>query len=171
PDHRALVPTEEAEGVWVEGAPSSLIKEPEIFLEVAPERVPGYWYGRSGASPKPTQSPPPGEKAFYFFHAGASPTFPHTLPRALALEYRPFSTHPFLKRFPFPAALLDYLSGYNNLVEIGHEPFDIILVGTSAGDSALALCRLLSEKACSADFPAPTGNLLLLSPWVDVSHN
>ncbi|KAG2345596.1 alpha/beta-hydrolase [Suillus weaverae] len=197
PDHRALAPTEEAEGVWVEGAPSKLIKDELKILasvsEVAPERIPGYWYGRSEAPPKPTQPPQPGEKVFYFFHAGG---FTHvsahpqdfsasitrslvdldkSVPRAFALEYRLSSTHPFPKRFPFPAALLDCLSGYNYLVEeIGYAPSDIILVGASAGGNlALALCRYLVEhkSLLNAEFPAPPGNLLLLSPWVDVGNS
>ncbi|KAG2043627.1 hypothetical protein BDR03DRAFT_429373 [Suillus americanus] len=74
PDHRALVPTEEAESVWIEGAPSMLIEyELKILAsvsEVAPERIPGYQYSRSGAPLKPNQSPTKN----YFFHVGG---FPH----------------------------------------------------------------------------------------------
>ena len=159
---------------------------------VTPERIPGYWYGRSGTSPKPTQPPQSGEKVFYFFHGGAyitlsahpqDPTavltrslveLDQSAPRAFSLEYRLSSKHPLPEQFPFPAALLDAISGYHYLVEgIGYEPSDIILAGDSAGGNlALALCRYLVEHK-GMGFPAPPGNLLLLSPLADLggSHN
>ncbi|KAG2150507.1 Alpha/Beta hydrolase protein [Suillus clintonianus] len=196
PDHRALAPTKEAEGVWVDGVPSELILDELKLLasisEVAPERIPGYWYGRSGTPPKPTHAPQLGEKVFFFFHAGgfthvsAHPDYSasimqslveldRSVPRAFALEYRLSSTHPSPEHFPFPAALLDCLSGYYYLVkEIGYEPSDIILVGASAGGNlALALCRYLVEhkNLPRTEFPAPPGNLLLLSPWADIGNS
>ncbi|OJA14431.1 hypothetical protein AZE42_06421 [Rhizopogon vesiculosus] len=197
PDHRAIAPTKEAIGVWVEGAPSELIMDDLKILasisKVAPTRIPGYWYGRSGTPPEPTQSPQPGEKVFYYFHGGgytglsAHPQeitanitrnllkLDQSAPRAFALEYRLSSTHPFPERFPFPAALLDALSGYLYLVEeVGYEPSDIILVGDSAGGNlALALCRYLLEHTGLAGIkiPAPPGGLILLSPWVDLSDS
>jgi len=197
PDHRAIAPTKEDVGVWVEEAPSELIRdELKIWAsisEVAPARIPGYWHGRSGIPPKPTQPPQPGEKVFYFFHGGgytqlsAHPQdlialIPRSLveldgsvPRAFALEYRISSSLPFPERFPFPAALLDALSGYCYLVEeIRYEPSDIILAGDSAGGNlALALCRYLVEHRglAGAKFPAPPGNLLLFSPWVDLGDS
>ena len=197
PDHRAIAPTKEDVGVWVEEAPSEFIRDELKILasisEVAPARIPGYWHGRSGIPPKPTQSPQPGEKVFYFFHGGGytqlsahpqdiTALIPRSLvelddsvPRAFALEYRLSSSLPFPERFPFPAALLDALSGYCYLVdEIGYEPSDIILAGDSAGGNlALALCRYLVEHKglAGTKFPAPPGNLLLLSPWVDLSDS
>ena len=191
------MPSKEAEGVWVEGAPSELIKdELKIWASVsgvAPARIPGYWYGRSGSPLKPNQSPKPGEKVFFYLHGGgytqlsAHPKAPpagivrglvalsRSAPRAFALEFRLSSTHPLPDRFPFPTALLDALSGYYYLVgEIGYEPSDIILAGDSAGGNlALALCRYLVEHVGlqAVNFPAPPGNLLLLSPWVDLSDS
>ncbi|OJA14375.1 hypothetical protein AZE42_12088 [Rhizopogon vesiculosus] len=197
PDYNAVAPTKEATGVWVEGAPSELIMD-ELKLwasisKVAPARIPGYWYGRSGTTPKPTQSPQPGEKVFYCFHGGgytqlsAHPKAPsadivrsllkldQSAPRAFALEYRLSSTYPLPKRYPFPTALLDAVSGYYYLVEeIGYKPSDIILTGDSAGGNlALALCRYLVEHKGlpGIKIPAPPGGLLLLSPWVDLSNS
>ncbi|KAG1737664.1 Alpha/Beta hydrolase protein [Suillus lakei] len=178
PDYRALAPTEEAEGVWVKGVPSKLIKDELKILasvsEVAPERIPGYWYGRPGTPPKPTHSPQPGEKVFYFFHAGG---FTHV--SAHPQDFSASITRSLVdldkSRFPFPAALLDCLSGYYYLVdEIGYEPSNIILVGASAGGNlALALCRYLVEHKSlpRTEFPAPPDNLLLLSPWVDIGNS
>ncbi|KAJ8587175.1 alpha/beta-hydrolase [Rhizopogon salebrosus TDB-379] len=197
PDYRAISPTKEAEGVWVEGAPSELIQDDlKIWASisgVAPERIPGYWYARSGTSHKPAQSPQPGEKVFYFLHGGAytqltahpqAPTstiirglveLDESAPHAFVVEYRLSSAHPLPERFPFPTALLDSISGYCYLVEeIGYEPSDIILVGDSAGGNlALALCRYLVEHRGlpGAKLPASPGSLLLLSPWVDASDS
>jgi acetyl esterase/lipase len=197
PDYRAISPTKEAEGIWVEEAPSELIKDElknwASISGVAPKRLPGYWYARSGTSHKPAQSPQPGEKVFYFLHGGGytqlsahpqSPTaslirslleLDRSAPRAFALEYRLSSGRPLPQRFPFPAALLDSLSGYYYLVEeIGYESSDIILVGDSAGGNlVLALCRYLVEHKGlpGTKIPAPPGGMLLISPWVDLSDS
>jgi len=88
--------------------------------------------------------------------------------RTFTIEYRLSSTKPYKEENPFPAALLDALTGYNYLVNTLHiPPSDIIVEGDSAGGNlALALIRYLVEH------PVPTlpppGLLLLLSPWVDL---
>ena len=74
---------------------------------------------------------------------------------------------------PFPAALLDAVSGYNYLVNtVGFDPADIILEGDSAGGNlALALVRYLIVNQGRKDisFPLPPSGLILNSPWCDLS--
>ncbi|KIJ67928.1 hypothetical protein HYDPIDRAFT_83502 [Hydnomerulius pinastri MD-312] len=196
PDSRAISPAVDAEGVWIEGTPHLVTGELKTWAfvsEVAPERIPGYWYGKKGASFKPTTSIQPGEKVFYCFHGGgyvqlsAHPKdftsniiralieLDDSAPHALALEYRLSATYPLPDRNPFPAALLDALAGYNYLVNVmGYSPSNIILTGDSAGGNlALALTRYLVENRNSTDasLPAPPGHLLLLSPWTDLSNS
>ena len=97
------------------------------------------------------------------------------VPRALAVEYRLSSTHPLPDRYPFPAALLDALAGYNYLVNVvGYDPSNVIMVGDSAGANiALALTRYLVEYKGTTDvpLPSPPSDLLLISPWVDASDS
>ncbi|KAF8844668.1 alpha beta-hydrolase [Paxillus ammoniavirescens] len=194
PDYHAILPAIDAEGVWIEATPHLVTAELKTWAfvsKVEPERIPGYWYGRKGTSPKPATPVRPGQRVIYFFHGGgyiqmsAHPKamtsnivralieLDDSAPHALALEYRLSSTSPLPDRNPFPAALLDALAGYNYLVNVmGYSPSDIVLTGDSAGGNlALALARYLMENKGSNDasLPAPPGHLLLLSPWADLS--
>ncbi|KAI6047958.1 Alpha/Beta hydrolase protein [Pisolithus marmoratus] len=181
PNHRAIAPAKDAEGVWIDGVPhliTSELKTWSTLSNVEPISIPGYWFGKKGTSHVPTSPVQPGERVFIFFHGGgytvgcahpatdALANIPRALielsshvPRCLAVEYRLSSTHPLPDRHPFPAALLDALAGYSYLVNvIGYSPRDIIAVGNSAGGNlALAL--------------VPPGGLLLLSPWTDLSDS
>ncbi|KAI6096885.1 Alpha/Beta hydrolase protein [Pisolithus thermaeus] len=196
PDHRAVTPAKDAEGVWIDGVPYLITAELKIWStlsDVEPIRIPGYWFGRKGISCMPSSPVQSGEKVFIFFHGGgytvecAHPVGglanivralielnSHT-PRALAVEYRLSSTHPLPDRHPFPTALLDALAGYNYLVKVvGYNPRDIVVAGDSAGGNlALALVRYLIENgsATEVSLPGPPGSLLLLSPWTDLSDS
>jgi acetyl esterase/lipase len=206
PTHRAIAPGKWIKGVWVEPAPSDLIVDNlKLWAEqsrVAPVRIPGYW----NRDPSSTWGDPiviphalPGEKVIYALHGGAfvffsahssSPTYnivsallsslrTSGVKRAFSLEYRLSTTEPYEKSGAFPAALLDALSGYVHLLDLGFKPEDVLVVGDSAGGNiALALTRYLvehrqhaSNSADKISVPAPPGNLLLLSPWADPSNS
>ena len=87
--------------------------------------------------------------------------------RIFALEYRISSAAPFTVTNPFPAALLDAISGYRYLVhEIGFDPRRILLSGDSAGGGlAFNLARYLAIARLPS-LPDPAG-ALLLSPTMD----
>lgn len=87
--------------------------------------------------------------------------------RAFGVDYRLSSAAPFLQSNPFPAALIDALSGYFYLVKgLGFEPKNIIVEGISAGGHlAISLVRYLNH----ASIPGlcRPGGLLLISPTGD----
>jgi acetyl esterase/lipase len=87
--------------------------------------------------------------------------------RAFCLEYRLSSAAPFPPSNPFPAPLLDALSGYYYLVNtLGFSPRDIIVGGDSAGGHlAVVLVRYL-ETANISSLSGPRA-LLLVSPAMD----
>jgi acetyl esterase/lipase len=133
---------------------------------VTPTRVPGYWSHKKGSSIVVGAGPKAGEKVLYHLHGGAyirlsahpkDPTanivvgiLKHvpSIRRAFAIEYRLSSSEPFEVAHPFPSALLD-----------------------AGGNLALALTLYLVENQGSKEVeaPAPPGQLVLLSPWVDLS--
>jgi len=89
--------------------------------------------------------------------------------RLFSLEYRLSSSAPFPVSNPFPAALIDAVTGYNYLItELGFEPSDIIIVADSAGGH-LALCflRYLVETSV---FSMP-GAFIGVSPLCDISSS
>ncbi|KAI6047957.1 hypothetical protein EDC04DRAFT_2886749 [Pisolithus marmoratus] len=179
PNHHAITPAKDAEGVWIDGVPhliTSELKTWSTLSNVESISIPGYWFGKKGTSHVPTSPVQPGENVFIFFHGGgytvgcAHPAtdvlanIPRVLielssdvPRGLSVEYRLSSTYPLPDRHPFPAALLDALAGYNYL----------------AGTLALALVRYLTENGSTTEvsLPGPPGGLLLLSPWTDLSDS
>ena len=198
PDYRAIEPSEEAQGVWIDGTPHLITAELKIWSatsKVESTRIPGYWFSKKGIDPGPKMPAKPGEKVFLYFHGGGyvllsahpkalTSNIPRslleltdTVPRALAVEYRLSSTHPLPDRYPFPTALLDALAGYNYLVNVvGYDPRNVIMVGDSAGGNlVLALARYLVENKGTTDvlLPSPPSALLLLSPWADAggSHD
>ncbi|KAL4063638.1 Alpha/Beta hydrolase protein [Scleroderma yunnanense] len=196
PDHHAIVPSKEAQGVWIDGTPQLITADLKLWTtlsKVEPTRIPGYWYGKKGIVPEPKAPVQPGDKVFLFFHGGGyivlsahpkslTSSIPRVLvelndsvPRALAVEYRLSSIHPLPDRHPFPTALLDALAGYNYLVNvIGYNPSNVIMVGDSAGGNlALALVRYLVENkdTTNVSLPSPPGGLLLLSPWADMGDS
>jgi acetyl esterase/lipase len=77
----------------------------------------------------------------------------------LALDYRlpPVAT--------LPAPTEDALATYRHLLEEGHAPERIVVVGDSAGGH---LALTLALHAAEAGLPAPAA-LILLSPWTDLT--
>ncbi|KAF5370846.1 hypothetical protein D9758_002007 [Tetrapyrgos nigripes] len=196
PNHHAITPALDAEGVWIEPVPELITGELEIWAEVAnvaPLRIPGYWLNKKGEKIEPGASPMPAEKVVYALHGGAycrlsaHPSDPtaaiargllkhvDTVHRVFSVEYRLSSGKPYAVANPFPTALIDALAGYNYLVNVvGFSPSDIIIEGDSAGGNlALALTRYLVEyqNSKSAKLPAPPAALILLSPWADIGES
>jgi acetyl esterase/lipase len=181
--------------VWLNPTPDLMNDKLRTWAaeaNVAPMRIPGYWFDEEGANTPIGASPRPSEKVIYSLHGGgyifcsASPDGIHaTLVRSLlkhckdvqrvfAVEYRLSRAAPEdTPANAFPAALLDALAGYAYLVQsVGFAPQDIIIEGDSAGGNlAHALTRYLVENAGLAGLPAPPGGLLLLSPWLDITYN
>jgi len=94
----------------------------------------------------------------------------HSFPsnaRAFGLEYRLTSALPFDPYAPFPAALIDALSGYHYLITtMGFLPDNIIIAGDSAGGHLVfGIARYLCMEKLS-ELPPPRG-LILLHPTAD----
>lgn len=92
-----------------------------------------------------------------------------TTSRLFSLEYRTSSSAPFPLANPFPAALIDAVTGYNYLLsELGFDPKNVILVGDSAGGHlALSLVRYLLETSV---LPVP-GGFIGHSPLCDLTSS
>lgn len=195
PDPQQLRLGKDVLGIYVDGAPSSLITgKLKLWAEqagVAPARIPGYWVHRKeGNEIVVGEVPTPDEKVLLFFHGGAYIAFsahpsdrtariPKYLMRAcssvrrsFALEYRLASQPPQPQAGAFPTQLLDALAGYLYLINtVGYKPEQVVFVGDSAGGNlALALTYYLVEYGPEVpQLPAVPGALVLLSPWVDMS--
>lgn len=89
--------------------------------------------------------------------------------RLFSLEYRLSSSAPFFTANPFPAALIDAVTGYNHLIsELGFKPGNIIIVADSAGGHlALSFLRYLVETSI---LPVP-GSFIALSPLCDITNS
>lgn len=79
----------------------------------------------------------------------------------LSFEYRLAPEH------PYPAALEDALVAWDYLLSCGYLPCQIAVVGESAGGN-LALALVQRLKRDERELPA---QLLLMSPWLDLSHS
>lgn len=182
-------------GIYIEGAPSSLITgKLKVWAEqagVAPARIPGYWvHHKEGKEIAMGRAPSSDEKVLLFLHGGgyvalsAHPSeqtsrIPTQIMRAcpsmhrsFAVEYRLASMPPKPQAGAFPTQLLDALAGYWYLINtVGYKPEQVVLVGDSAGGNlALALTRYLVEYGSEVpQLPVVPGALVLLSPWVDMS--
>ena len=77
--------------------------------------------------------------------------------KTLAINYR------MAPEFPFPAAVDDAISAYQQLLKDGYQ--EIILSGDSAGGG---LSLVLTNKIRHLGLPMPVG-LILLSPWTDLT--
>ncbi|KZT40813.1 alpha/beta-hydrolase [Sistotremastrum suecicum HHB10207 ss-3] len=193
PDHRAIkggLPAEVSAN-WVEPAdPSHIVGELAEFAKFAKVetcRIPAYWY-HLPKQPLLGDSPPvsPDEKIILAFHGGgyrilsAHPSSScqsqtrdtltavskktSNIKRILSLEYR-LTTD---TSNPFPAALLDAVSGYSYLVNtIGFKPENIVLMGDSAGGHlAINLARyLVRNPECGLK---PPGGVIAQCPWADM---
>ncbi|CAA7259121.1 unnamed protein product [Cyclocybe aegerita] len=194
PNHLAITPGVDVNGVWVLAANHLVTGNLKLWAEIAGVtsiRVPGYWTHKKGSTIGVGAAPNLGEKVAYMLHGGAyirlsaHPTDPtaaiargllkhvNLVHRVFSLEYRLAAGKPFKPAHPFPTQLLDALAGYDYLVnKVGFAPEDIIIVGDSAGGNlAHALTRYLTEYQGTTDLklPGPPGALLLLSPWADLS--
>ena len=92
-----------------------------------------------------------------------------TVNRLFSLEYRLSSSAPFPTANPFPAALIDAITGYNYLTsQVGFKSSDIIIVADSAGGHlALSFLRYLVETSV---LPVP-GGFIALSPLCDITSS
>ena len=197
PNHQAITPGKNVQGVWAGAANHLIAGDLKIWADtanVSSVRVPGYWTHKKGTSIKVASPPQPSEKVVYFLHGGGYTSFsahPSDLSSAIgrgllqhvvlvtrvfSLEYRLAVGKPKKPAHPFPTQLLDALAGYNYLVNVvGFSPDNIIIVGDSAGGNlAHALTMYLTEYKDTPDMvPAPPGGVILLSPWADlgVTHN
>ncbi|KAI0915968.1 hypothetical protein AcV5_003432 [Taiwanofungus camphoratus] len=176
--------------LWVDGVPQDMLKEEianlAIVNGVSPSPIPGYWHGARGPNSEYGQRATVGEKVLYMLHGGGytagcgSPdgfvgplirdiisNSSGLISRGFAINYRHASSAPFPNENPYPAALIDALSGYQYLVEkVGFRPQDIVVAGESAGGHlALNLARYLVASALS--LLSPPGAVILLSPTVD----
>ncbi|KAJ3318689.1 hypothetical protein HDV06_004102 [Boothiomyces sp. JEL0866] len=91
--------------------------------------------------------------AYYIAKAGSTRTF--------AIAYR------LSPQYEFPCAVIDALSGYLYLLDLGYEPGNIIFSGSSAG-GGLAMATLLAVREMGLPLP---GGAALISPWVDLEHS
>ena len=193
PDHQAIPPGKDVQGVWVEAANHLITGDLKIWADtanVSSVPVPGYWTHKKGTSIKVASLPQSSEKVVYFLHGGgyvglsAHPSdltatigrglleYVEPVTRVFSLEYRLAVGKPNKPAHPFPTQLLDALAGYNYLVNIvGFSPNDIIIVGDSAGGNlAHALTMYLTEYKDTPNMviPTPPGAIILLSPWADL---
>ncbi|KAI0058154.1 alpha/beta-hydrolase [Artomyces pyxidatus] len=177
--------------VWVDAVPAELVAGEVAGCakvnNISPVRVPGYWYGQRTADGEWGQRAEPDEKVLYVLHGGGYfggsgapdglgvPSIVNGIlanckglfRRAFALDYRLSSTAPFPVENPFPAALIDALSGYRYLVEaLGFSPDNIVVEGDSAGGHlTIALTRYLISTGLPG-LPPPHATILL-SPTAD----
>ena len=73
--------------------------------------------------------------------------------------------HRLAPEHPFPAAPMDFVARYLDLLEQGHHPENIFLAADTAGASiVLGALQVLQQEG--AEFPA---GIVLFSPWCDLS--
>lgn len=190
PDYKSITKSKLATGVWCEPKPEFItgrVKKWAQAAKVEAIRVPGYWFNSPRVEIPAGEPAHPAEKVFYHFHAGGyimSTAHPDgvstalvtgllektkTVNRLFTLEYRLSSTSPLPVANPFPAALIDAVTGYNYLIsELGFEPKNIILVGDSAGGHlSFSFIRYLVETSV---LPVP-GGLIGVSPLCDITSS
>lgn len=177
--------------IWIDAVSEDLIQgEIQKYAQkakVSPTRIPAYGFGDWGReAPLLARD---GEKIVMHCHGGAYVTrtahpedltagvskgivkfSTQTVSRTLSVEYRISRSAPWPASSPFPAALIDGLSGYNYLVKtLGFKPENIILAGDSAGGNlVLALTRYIRDNP-QIGLGLP-GGLLLVSPWCDLAR-
>lgn len=139
------------------------------------EDVIGFWisHGKDSGAAMASR----GEKCVMFFHGGGYTTcHANAVPysstmlylsrlisgtRILSVEYR-LAIKP---EWTFPAALIDAISSWFYLRQMGFEAENITIAGDSAGAGlSLALCLYLRDNG----FTIPS-QLVLISPWVDLT--
>lgn len=101
----------------------------------------------------------------YAFHAAVSVHFSRMLAAelgttVLAVDYRLTPEH------PHPAQLQDALAAYRFLLDRGHEPSRLVVLGDSAGGH---LALMLLARLRAAGWPQPALGIGL-SPWTDIGR-
>ena len=144
-----------------------------LHEKVKPERCPAFWQFHR-TSIDPTVLPVSGHDGrviMYFVGGGYVQGNPTTLDLAYQV-HKSTSTPVFsvgyrkavTRKYAFPAALLDALSGFAYLLSRGYAPGNITVMGDSAGGG---LCITLILHLLRHSFPIP-GQAILISPWVDL---
>jgi acetyl esterase/lipase len=91
--------------------------------------------------------------AYYIAKSGHTKTF--------GVSYR------LAPQYEFPCALIDAISGYMHLLDLGYKPENIVFSGASAG-GGLTMSTLLAIREMKLPLPA---GAILMSPWVDLTHS
>lgn len=171
---RALTPRTEGDARRFDTASARrAVHRAESIMTFSPE---GMHVSRATSSPVPADwvTMPESEKnrVFLFVHSGsfifgqsklhlslAARLCALTRATALAVDYR------IAPENPFPAAPEDVAGAYEWLLEEGHDPSRIQIVGDSAGGGiALGALLLLRER----NLPMPAA-MTLLAPWADMT--
>jgi acetyl esterase/lipase len=197
-DHNRI---DHVKGVWIDPCPSFLLVDEVAQYAnangVKPVQIPGYWQCKPGHDIPNAARAESGERVILFLHGGgffvasAHPDDPlwdgprevlqqlEGVHRAFAVEYRLSSRSSDGSSLEsFPAALIDSISGYIHLLNLGFIAENIIVYGDSAGGNlAHALTRYLVENrsflenAVNGIRISPPSSLIMLSPWVDLGSS
>ncbi|ORX39406.1 Alpha/Beta hydrolase protein [Kockovaella imperatae] len=149
-------------------------------VQYGPCPVKAFWYAGDKSTPESTLSPiDPSEPVGLYFHGGgylfgtaAETDLTANIPkrlvtntsvkRILSVDYR------LAAQGPWPLPLIDAISAYKYLLDIGMTPDKIIIFGDSAGGHlAMALTRYLRDEGRHEGMGMPKG-LILMSPWSDL---
>ncbi|KZT61133.1 alpha/beta-hydrolase [Calocera cornea HHB12733] len=169
----------------LEGPLTGEVGRLEKEVDVKRMKVGVYWYGPQDDNGRQNYCAAPGERVLLFFHGGkyvigtAHPSdmtsfipsqlcnFARTVQRVAAVEYRLSSMTADAATYPFPTALIDAITSFRYLLDLGFDPVNIFIVGDSAGGNlALALTRYLVEEERLS-----LAGLILLSPWCDLTSS
>jgi acetyl esterase/lipase len=165
----------------------------QYVANLSPICVPGYWLNEEGLFIAFGVPPMPGKKLVYVIHSGrycewsAHPSDPiieircsllwhcDSVHWVFSIEYCLLTIPPDSLDNPFPATLLDAITGYNYLIKtIGFLPDNIVFVGDSAGRNLVHVftCYLVEHQDTPGLGPlAVPGVLILLSRWVDIGQS
>ena len=117
---------------------------------------------------------PSNDRVVLYLHGGAflvgSPTMYRKLAVRLARVTRARIVVPAYRlapEHPWPAAPTDAFAAYRGLLEAGHDPRKIALIGDSAGGN---LVFAVLQQLRDAGLPMPA-SASCLSPWADLTHS
>jgi acetyl esterase/lipase len=114
------------------------------------------------------------QKVVYLLHGGAYVVGSPQMERKMAYHIakcgniKTFGiSYRLAPQFEFPCALIDAVSGYMHLLDLGYQPQNIVFSGASAGGGLVMSCLLMIREM---ELPLP-GGAILMSPWVDLTHS